>query len=144
MDQNAYKDNYKSNNDLRRSVSRNIDALGDKKPSLTPIDIEFVPKKSNPDLLRQMQAQERTCSLGPARNTSSFLSKASSFVNPYIDERFRDKKSKVRGGSIGADGLRDPAAVLAQEKLATAQEPPNSFNIALNNMKERENAIDTI
>lgn len=95
-----------------------------------------------------MQAQERTCSLGPMRNnTSSFLSKASSFVNPYIDERFRDKKkAKTRGCSIGIEGIKERNEnTLSKDRLESPKQmPPNSFNIALNNYKERDHhPIDT-
>ena len=78
-------------------------------------------------------------------NTSSFLSKASSFVNPYIDERFRDKKkTKMRGSSIGVEGIKEGSDnALSKDKLdSPKQMPPNSFNIALNNFKERDPAID--
>ena len=68
-------------------------------------------------------------------------------MNPYIDERFRDKnKSKPRGSSIGEELMKKgtSSAMGNLKPEVELQVLPNSFNIALSNVKNNKYPVEIL
>ena len=60
-------------------------------------------------------------------------------MNPYIDERFREKRSKPRAGGFGAESLTD---AYNSVKLITPQGAVDSFKVATEDEKETDEILD--